>query len=151
MKNYIIIVAIFAFVFTLSSCGKKEAVKPNAKFLGTYQVKDVWGSSKPELGSGSLEYVLTIKPSGDSAVVIDNINKTLNGVTGKVQGDSIIIDKQTAKSTSGATYDVDTETGVITGKNLKLNFGYNDLDRANMIGYVVVTMDGVKDSTAASK
>lgn len=150
IKTYLL-TFLLVFVFIFGSCGKKEVVKPNAKFLGTYQVKDVWGSSKPELGSGSLGYVITIKPSGDSAVIIDNINKTLNGVTAKVQGDTLLIDKQSAKSTSGSTYDVDPETGVLTGKNLKVNFAYNDLDRSNLIGYVVLTMDGVKDSTASAK
>ncbi len=150
IKNYLL-AFVLIFTFVVTGCGKKEVVKPNAKFLGTYQVKDIWGSSKPELGSGSLEYVLTIKPSGDTAVIIDNVNKTLVGVTAKVKGDSLLIDKQTAKSSSGTTYDVDPEVGVLSGKDLKLNCGYNDLDRANLIGYVVVTMDGVKDSTAAVK
>ncbi|MEO8514732.1 MAG: hypothetical protein ABI543_14325 [Ignavibacteria bacterium] len=146
IKTYLLTFLLIC-AFVVGGCGKKEVVKPNAKFIGTYQVKDVWGSSKSELGSGSLEYVLTIRPSGDSAVIIDNINKTLNGVTGKVQGDSILIDKQTSKSAAGSTYDVDPESGVLTGKNLKLNFAYNDLDRSNMVGYIVVTMDGVKDSS----
>ncbi len=151
IKTYLL-TFLLVCTFVIGGCGKKEVVKPNAKFLGTYQVKDVWGSSKSEIGSGSLEYVMTIKPSGDSAVIIDNINKTLIGVTAKVQGDSILIDKQTAKSNSGTTYDVDPDVGVLTGgKNLKLNFGYNDLDRSNAIGYVVVTMDGVKDSSVSTK
>ena len=148
IKTYLLAFLLIC-TFVIGSCGKKEEVKPNAKFLGTYQVKDVWGSSKSEIGSGSLDYVLTIKPSGDSAVIIDNINKTLMGVKGTVKGDSILIEKQTSKSSSGTTYDVDPETGVLTGKMLKLNFGYHDLDRANAIGYVVVTMDGVKDSSSA--
>jgi hypothetical protein len=137
--------------FVIGGCSKKEEVKPNAKFLGTYKVNDVWGSSKSEIGSGSLDYEMTIKPSGDTAIIIDNINKTLVGVKGRVQGDSVIIEKQVAKSSSGTSYDVDPETGVLNGNKLTLNFGYHDLDKGNLIGYIVVTMNGVKDSTASSK
>ena len=148
IKTYLLTFLLIC-AFVVSGCGKKEVVKPNAKFIGTYQVKDVWGSSKSEIGSGSLEYVLTIRPSGDSAVIIDNVNKTLMGVKGKVQGDSLIIEKQESKSAAGKTYDVDPETGVIKGNKLTLNFGYHDLDKGNLIGYIVVTMDGVKDSTVS--
>lgn len=137
------------FVVLIAGCGKKEVIKPNAKFIGSYQVEDIWGSSKPELGSGRLEYVLTIKPSGDSAVIIDNINKTLVGVTAKVSGDSLIIDSQTAKSTSGTKYEVDKQYGYFDKGKLILNCDYNDLYLADMIGAVAVTMTCTKDSVVS--
>lgn len=152
MKKLFLTASMILMVFALSSCSKKEDVKPNAKFLGTYKVQDVWGSSKEFIGSGRLEYELTIKPNGDSAVFIDNINKTLMNVKANVKGDSLIIESQTAKSSSGTTYDVDPEIGVLTaGKDLHIEFIYHDLDRGNLIGVIAVTMDGLKDSVVTKQ
>lgn len=137
------------FVVLITGCGKKEVIKPNAKFIGSYQVKDVWGSSKPELGSGSLEYELTINAKGDSSVVINNINRTLMGVTAKVSGDSLIIDSQTAKSPAGKSYDVDVQYGYFDDGKLILNCDYNDLYRGDLIGAVAVTMTCTKDSVVS--
>ncbi len=151
MKKFYFTFAMILTAVMLFGCSKKEEVKPNAKFIGTYQVQDVWGSSKYEIGSGRLEYELTIRPNGDSSVIIDNVNKTLLGVKASVRGDSLFIEKQTAKSSSGTTYDVDIEEGVLTGNNLKLDFIYSDLDRGNLIGLIAVTMDGVKDSVVTKQ
>lgn len=140
---------VLLFIAVIAGCGKKEVIKPNAKFLGTYQVKDVWGSSKPELGSGSLEYELTIKAKGDSAVVINNINRTLMNVTAMVSGDSLIIDSQTAKSPAGKSYDVDVQYGYFDEGKLILNCDYNDLYRGDLIGAVAVTMTCTKDSVTS--
>lgn len=133
-------------MLALSGCGKKESVKPNAKFLGTYKVKDVWASNKTEIGSGSLEYELNIKPNGDSLVTIDNINKTLFGVRGVAKDDTLYILSQTGKSLAGRSYELDEQRGYIDGGKLVLNCDYNDLYIANLIGSVSVTMVGTKNT-----
>lgn len=138
---------VFLMMFVFFACSKKE--KPNAKFIGTYQTSDSWGSSKPEIGSGSLEYVMTIKADGEDGekVILSNVNKTLDGVKGTIKGDSLIIEKQTAKSNSGKTYQVDNAVGTLSGNTLKIEFGYDDLDYGNAIGYIFSYVSGIKAET----
>ncbi len=140
--NFAILVIIFTLIFT--GCGKKETEKPNAKFIGSYQVKDVWASSKPEIGSGSLEYELTIQAKGDSSVVIDNINKTLFGIYGVARGDTLYISSQTGRSKAGKSYDVGEQFGYFSDGKLVLTCDYHDLYLGNLIGSVSATMVGTR-------
>ncbi len=144
------VLIVLVLIFAAAGCGKKKEV-PNAKFLGTYKVNDTWGSSKPLIGSGSLEYEMTITADGENAVILNNLNKTLDGVKAKVSGDSLLISKQTLKSKSGSTYDVDEKVGVLKGSNINIIFGYDDLNYADAIGYVYAELNGVKNSSPSDK
>jgi hypothetical protein len=142
MIKYYLVTLVLIATFVIGGCGKKETEKPNAKFLGSYQVKDVWASSKPEIGSGSLEYELTIQAKGDSSVVIDNINKTLFGIYGVARGDTLYIASQTGKSKAGKSYDVGEQFGYFSDGKLVLSCDYHDLYLGNLIGSVSATMVG---------
>lgn len=145
MRSVLPVIVLYVLCgLVLTGCGKKE--NPNSKFIGTYDGKDTWGSSKPEIGSGSLEYTITIEADGEDGkkVILNNINKTLDGVKGTVSGDSLIIEKQIVKSKAGSTYQVDNAVGTITGKELKIDFGYDDLEYGNAIGYVFTYVSGTK-------
>ncbi len=140
-------IVLFFVSLVLFSCGKKES--PNAKFVGSYKVTDTWGSSKSELGSGTLDYTMTITADGENGIIIDNFNKTLDGVKAKVSNDSFMVAKQTVKSKAGKSYDVDEKSGSITNGKLKIDFGYSDLDHGNAIGYIYCIIEG--DKLAGSK
>ena len=139
-----LLVCMLLLVF--AGCGKKKE-NPNAKFIGTYETQDTWGSSKSEIGSGSLEYQMTITASGEDGVILNNVNKTLDGVKGTVKGDSLIIEKQTAKSKAGKTYRVDNVVGVLSNNTLTMDFGYDDLEYGEAIGYLFASVKGVKPET----
>lgn len=140
------VLVLFSAALILFACGKKE--NPNAKFVGTYKVTDTWGSSHSELGSGTLDYTITIKADGEDGLIIDNFNKTLNGVKAKVSNDSFYVSKQTAKSTAGKTYDVDEKAGTLSNGKLKIDFGYSDLDYGDLIGYIYCIIEGEKQGAA---
>ena len=144
MIKYCLVTFMLIATFVITGCSKKETEKPNAKFIGSYQVKDVWASNKTEIGSGSLEYEMTIKANGDSSVIIDNINKTLFGVNGVTRGDTLYILSQTGKSKAGKSYDVGEQYGYITDGKLILNCDYHDLYLGNLIGSVSATMVGTR-------
>ncbi len=144
MKKIYLATLLLVIGFSLSGCGKKETERPNAKFIGSYMVKDVWASSKPEIGSGSLEYELTIQAKGDSSVVIDNINKTLFGIYGVARGDTLYIASQTGRSKAGKSYDVGEQFGYFSDGKLVLTCDYHDLYLGNLIGSVSATMIGTR-------
>jgi hypothetical protein len=144
MKTKSIILVAITLIIFIAGCAKKE--KPNAKFVGSYQTSDTWGSSKDELGSGTLEYVMTIIADGEDGIIIDNVNKTLHGIKAKVSNDSFYVEKQTANSTRGNTYKVTEGSGTLTGNTLKFSFGYNDVESGNAIGYIFCRINGKKDT-----
>jgi len=139
-------VILLCSVFVFVSCGKKE--NPNAKFTGSYKITDSWGSSKPEIGSGTLEYTMTITADGEDGIIINNINKTLDGIKAKVSADSFMVKKQTVKSKAGQTYDVDEKSGTVTGNSLKIDFGYDDINYSNGIGYIYCIISGTKEAVS---
>ena len=145
MKSKLFII-LFALVFIFCSCGKKE--NPNAKFVGTYSITDSWGSSNSLIGSGTLEYTLTITDDGEDGIILNNVNKTLDGIKAKVSNDSFMISKQTVNSKSGKTYDVDAKTGTLSNNTLRIDFGYNDIDYGNLIGYIYCIISGKKESSS---
>ena len=85
-------IVLFSASLILFSCGKKE--NPNAKFVGSYKVTDTWGSSHSELGSGTLDYTITMTADGEDGLIINNFNKTLNNVKAKVSNDSFYVAKR---------------------------------------------------------
>lgn len=138
--SFIIILMLALF----AGCGKSE--RPSDKFSGTYPVKDSWSSTKSEIGNGNLAYDLIIVPDGDDGVVLMNVNKTLNGVKGKVKDDEITIEKQTAKSIAGKSYMVMGQTGrLIDNNKLVLFVSYSDEDYGNAIGEVRCDINGTKE------
>lgn len=139
-------IVLFSASLIMFSCGKKE--NPNAKFVGSYKVTDTWGSSKSELGSGTLDYTITITADGESGIIINNFNKTLNNVKAKVSNDSFYVAKQTATSPAGKTYDVDEKAGTVSNGKLKIDFGYSDLDHGDLIGYIYCIIEGEKQGAA---
>jgi len=145
LRTKSIILTVITLIIFIAGCGKKE--NPNAKFVGSYQVTDAWASSKPEIGSGSLKYVMTITADGEDGIIIDNVNKTLYGIKAKVSNDSFYVQKQTAKSKSGNSYLVDEKSGSLTGNNLNIDFVYDDREKDNMIGYVYCIISGTKESS----
>jgi hypothetical protein len=150
MKTKLAVLSFCIAVFIVFGCGKKKE-NPNAKFTGTYKVHDTWGSSKEFIGSGSLDYDLTITAEGEDGIILNNVNKTLDGIKAKVSGDSIIIKKQTVKSKAGKSYDVDEKTGTVTNNSLSLIFGYDDLDHGDAIGYIYAELSGVKNPSSSEK
>ena len=145
MKEKLFVI-LFALIFIFYSCGKKE--NPNAKFIGTYTITDSWGSSNSLIGNGTLEYKLTITADGEDGIIINNVNKTLDGIKAKVSNDSFMISKQTIKCKSGKTYDVDAKTGTLTENILKIDFGYDDISYGDAIGYIYCIMNGKKESVS---
>ena len=145
MKTKLFVVLLSA-LFVFYSCGKKE--KANVKMAGSYKVSDSWGSSKSEIGSGTLEYTMTITADGDDGIIVNNVNKTLDGVKATVSNDSFHVKKQSVKSKSGKTYRVDEKSGTIKGNELKIDFGYDDLEQDNAIGYIYCIISGNKESSS---
>src|SRR5438045_893345 len=111
---------ILLTVILIAGCGK--SIRPSDKFSGTYPVKDSWSSTKTDIGSGNLAYDLIIVPDGEDGIILMNVNKTLNGVKGKVKDNQFTIEKQTAKSIAGKTYTVMGQTGMLTENKLNLYF-----------------------------
>ncbi len=140
------IVILLSAIFIFYSCSKKES--PNAKFVGSYQITDTWGSSKSEIGSGTLDYTLTITADGEDGIIMNNVNKTLDGVKATVSNDSFHVKAQTVKSKAGKTYRVDEKSGTLSGKIFKIDFGYDDLDYGNAIGYIYCIINGTKESSS---
>ncbi len=145
MKSKMLFV-LLASLFIFCSCGKKES--PNAKFVGSYKITDSWGSSKAEIGSGTLEYTMTITADGEDGIILNNVNKTLDGIKAKVSNDSFMVKKQVVKSKAGQTYDVDEKSGTLSGSTLKIDFGYDDINYSNGIGYVYCIISGTKESSS---
>jgi hypothetical protein len=149
MKIKLIIITLALSMIFVFGCKKKEL--PNAKFVGTYKVVDTWGSSKSEIGSGTLEYTLTITADGETGIILDNVNKTLFGIKAKVSGDSLIVQKQTTTSKTGKIYEVDNKSGTMTNNKLNIDFGYDDLNHGDAIGYVYAMIRGDKEVKSESK
>ena len=116
------------------------------KFSGIYSVSDSWTSSKTDIGTGNLEYDLTIVPDGNDGVILMNVNKTLNRVKAKVKGDELIVEKQVAVSSSGKAYAVLGQTGKLSDNKLVLKFSYSDTEYANGIGEITCEITGTKAS-----
>lgn len=149
MKTKLIIITLAISMLFVFGCKKKEL--PNAKFVGTYKVTDTWGSSKSEIGSGTLEYTLTITADGEDGIILDNVNKTLFGIKAKVSGDSLIVQKQTTTSKTGKTYEVDNKSGTMINNKLIIDFGYDDLNYGDAIGYVYAMIRGDKETKSQDK
>ena len=141
MKTKLCLLTAVLFLFAIG-CGKKE--KPSEKFSGTYKVIDQWSSSKAEIGTGTLNYDLTIVPDGDEGVLLMNVNRTFNGVKAKVTDDAITIPSQPITSGSGTSYMINGYTGKLSENNLTLSFVYSDALYGYSVGEVTCAITGAK-------
>ncbi len=144
MKAKLIILSVMLTLIIISGCGKKD----NEKFAGVYSVSDDWKSSKTIIGSGNLEYDMTVVPDGDDGVLLMNVNKTFNSVKATVEGESITVGSQIIQSVSGTKYKINGYSGKLKDNKLDLKFVYSDALYGDAVGEVECNISGTKPKSS---
>lgn len=144
MKTKLFILSAVLTMIFIAGCGQK----PSQKFAGVYSVTDDWKSSKTAIGSGNLEYDMTVVPDGDDGVLLMNVNKTFNSIKASVEGETMTVNSQIVSSNSGTKYKINGYTGKLKDNKLDLKFVYSDALYGDAVGEVECTITGTKPKSS---
>jgi hypothetical protein len=122
IADFIMFALLFGIVFSLTSCGSDDEVKPakpdtSSLFVGTYDVQDESAATKY-----LYFYSIGISKGAEGELYISNFADMLNvPVKATVDGTTLTIKSQTFKNSSGKQIEV-SGSGSIVGE--ELNFTY---------------------------
>lgn len=106
-----------------------NVVGPNYKFNGTYNVVE-------NCGGGDFNYQNSIESIGDYQIKINNFLGLGWTVYGTVNGNNFQLTPQNALQYLGQYYDFNGGSGYINGNTITMNYAIDDINYANIDGWI---------------